>query len=88
MKKRTTKVFESPNLTIMAMSKEDIFLFKAITLRDDDLDDMATIAGAELDWNIIELEARTQPESDKWMPKLRERLLDLEDEHGVRSPLR
>ena len=87
MKKRSTKVFESPKLTIMAMSKEDIFLFKTITLRDDDLEDMATIAGSELDWNIIELEARTQPESKEWMPRLRERLLDLRDEYGVVSPL-
>lgn len=88
MKGRSTKVFKSENLTIMAMSKEDIFLFKSITLRDDDLQDMATIAGAELDWNLIEIEARMQPESKKWLPRLYDRLIDLEDDFGVVSPLR
>lgn len=88
MKKRATKSYEFKNLDIKAMSIEDIFLFKSITLRDDDLADMAALAGAELDWNIIELEAKKQPESKKWLPRLYKRLVDLEDDYGVKSPLR
>ncbi len=88
MKGRATKVYEFANLNIEAMSIEDIFLFKSITLRDDDLTDMATLAGTELDWNSIELEAKKQPESKKWLPRLYDRLLDLEDDYGVASPLR
>jgi len=87
MKERSSKVYEMDKLIIMAMSKEDIFLFKSITLRDDDLADMATIAGAELDWNVIEFEARNQPDSKKWLQRLSDRLLDLKDEYGVDSPL-
>jgi hypothetical protein len=49
---------------------------------------MAALAGAELDWNIIELEAKKQPESKKWLPRLYKRLVDLEDDYGVKSPLR
>ncbi len=88
MKSRATRVIELSNLTVLAMSNEDIFLFKSITLRDDDLEDMATIAGVELDWNTIELEARKQPRSKEWLPRLYDRLLELEDDYGVVSPLR
>jgi hypothetical protein len=88
MKNRAKKMYEFQNLEIKAMSVEDIFLFKSITLRDDDLADMATLAAAELDWNLIELEAKKQPESKKWLPRLYKRLVDLEDDYGVKSPLR
>ena len=88
MKKRARTVLELPNLTIKICSKEDIFLFKSITLRDDDLADMATLAGTELDWNIIDIEIKRQPDSAKWMKRMLERLTDLEDEYGIVSPLR
>ena len=87
MKDRAQKSITFPNLEVFVMSKEDIFLFKSITLRDDDLEDMAALATTELDWNIIEIEARTQPRSKEWLPRLRERLMDLYDDHGVTSPL-
>ncbi|MDO9536936.1 MAG: hypothetical protein Q7J68_01290 [Thermoplasmata archaeon] len=87
MKQRANKKLEFSNLTIKAMSGEDIFLFKSITLRDDDLVDMFSIAQTELDWNTIEFEMRKQPNSDKWFPRIRERLMDLKDEYGTDSPL-
>jgi len=88
MKKRARTVLELPNLIVKICSVEDIFLFKSITMRDDDLDDMATLAGMELDWNIIDLEVKTQPESAKWQRRMHDRLLDLEEDYGVVSPLR
>jgi len=88
MKKRARTVLELRNLTVKVCSIEDIFLFKSITMRDDDLADMATLAGRELDWNIIDIEIKSQPESMKWMQRLRDRLLDLEEDYGVVSPLR
>ncbi len=87
MKNRAHKSITFPNLTVYAMSNEDIFLFKSITLRDDDLADMAALATTELDWNIIEIEARKQPRSKEWLPRLRERLMDLYDDYDVTSPL-
>lgn len=88
MKERANIVYELPNITIRACSKEDIFLFKSITLRDDDLDDMATMAEKQLDWNTIDIEVKTQPDSRKWMKRMLERLMDLEDDYGITSPLR
>jgi hypothetical protein len=87
MKRRAQKKLEMNNLTIHAMSGEDIFLFKSITLRDQDLVDMSTIAQTELDWNIIELEIRKQPKSKEWFSRVRDRLIELYDEYGVDSPL-
>ena len=87
MKQRAQAKLELNNLTVHAMSSEDIFLFKSITLRDHDLVDMSTIAGSELDWNTIEFEIRKQPNSEKWFLRVTERLKDLYDEYGVDSPL-
>ena len=87
MKQRAQTKLELNNLTVHAMSGEDIFLFKSITMRDNDLEDMFSIAQTELDWNTIEFEIRKQPNSEKWFPRIRERLMDLKDEYGVDSPL-
>ena len=87
MKRRAKPVLELPNITIRACSKEDIFLFKSITLRDDDLEDMSALAEKQLDWNTIDIEIKTQPDSRKWMKRMLERLMDLEDDYGITSPL-
>lgn len=87
MKNRAQKSITFSNLSVYVMSNEDIFLFKSITIRDDDLEDMAALATTELDWNVIEIEARKLPRSKEWLPRLRERLMDLYDDHGVSSPL-
>ena len=87
MKQRAQTKLEFHNLTVHAMSAEDIFLFKSITMRDSDLEDMFRIAQMELDWNIIEIEIRKQPNSKEWFPRIRERLMDLKDEYGTDSPL-
>ena len=87
MMQRAQTKLEFDNLTVHAVSGEDIFLFKSITMRDNDLVDMARIAAMELDWNTIELEIRKQPNSKKWFPRVTERLMELYDEYGVSSPL-
>jgi len=87
MKQRAQKKLEMDNLTVYAMCGEDIFLFKSITLRDQDLVDMSTIAQTELDWNTIEFEIRKQPKSKEWFSRVHARLIELYDEYGVDSPL-
>jgi hypothetical protein len=32
-------------------------------------------------------ERRKKPDSDKWLPRVRDRLMDLKDEYGTDSPL-
>lgn len=87
MKQRARKKLEMNNLTVNAMCGEDIFLFKSITMRDNYLEDMFSIAQTELDWNTIELEIRKQPKSKEWYSRVRDRLIELYDEYGVESPL-
>lgn len=88
MKERSQKMYDRNNLRLYVASIEDIFLFKAITSRPDDLADMATLAGKEIQWNIVEKEARSQDESWKWIGRLYGRLEELEEKYGIPSPLK
>lgn len=74
------------NLTLKVVSPEDIFLFKSITSRPDDLEDMANIAAGGLDWEIIEQELRGQPDYWKWLMMYFIRLEELEEEYAVVPP--
>ncbi|MFH0815303.1 MAG: hypothetical protein V1934_00590 [Methanobacteriota archaeon] len=75
------------NLIIKSCSSEDIFLFKSITSRPDDLTDMRALLGRVIDWKIIENEVRSQPDSWRWIGRLYGRLLELRDVYDVKSPL-
>ena len=88
MKSRAQKRYDKKMLKLYVSSIDDIFLFKAITSRPDDLADMATIAGKEIQWNMIKDEVRTQPDNWKWISRLYLRLLELEEEYGIPSPLK
>ena len=86
MKNRSKEVLSSGNLKLFAISPEDIFLFKSVTNRPDDLADMAIIAGYGLNWNIIEEELRNQPEYWKWLPHYFRSLEELEQEYSIIAP--
>ena len=88
MKSRAEKKYDKKMLKLYVSSIEDIFLFKAITSRPDDLADMATITGKEIQWNIIRDEVKTQPDNWKWISRLYLRLLELEEEYSIPSPLK
>ena len=45
------------------------------------------LAQRELDWGIIESEARVQPDSLEWIGKLFGRLEELRDDYRIVSPL-
>lgn len=87
MVKRATRIPEFEDINIHVISREDIFLLKGITDRPEDLSDMERLANRLLDWNIIESEVRSQKDPWRWILKFYLRLLDLEEEYGVRSPL-
>ncbi len=88
MKERSQKMYDKDTLKLYVASVEDIFLFKAITTRPDDLADMAILAGKEIQWKIVEEEARSQYESWKWIGRLYGRIEELEEEYGIPSPLK
>lgn len=54
---RTERDIKTGNLTIRLVSSEDIFLFKAVAGRTDDIDDMFTLAQTGLDFDIVERES-------------------------------
>jgi hypothetical protein len=86
MKKRAREVFSAGNLQLFAIAPEDIFLFKSVTNRPDDLADMALIAGHGLDWKVIEEELRNQPDFWQWLPHYYRSLEELEVEYSISSP--
>ena len=76
------------NLLISTISPEDIFLFKGITPRPGDLDDMFLLLQKDLDWNLILDEIRAQPDHFKWIGDLYNRTGELEEQYNVHIPIR
>ena len=86
MKNRANEVFSLGNFTLFSISPEDIFLFKSITSRADDLMDMSIIASRGIEWDIIESELRNQSNYWKWLLHYYTRLEKLEEEFKIISP--
>ncbi len=87
MRERSKVISLPGKLVLNVVSTEDIFLFKSITGREDDLADMRMIAISGLDWDIIDEEMRNQPNSWRWNVMFYQSLLALEEEYSIRSPL-
>lgn len=89
MKSRGTVFYTKETLEIILASKEDIFLFKGITEREADLEDMRLLAESGLNWKVIEQECRNQSVSSGrlWENALYERLIDLRTKHKIESPI-
>jgi len=70
-------------------SKEDIFLFKGITEREADLDDMRILAESGLDWKLINKECQTQSAAAgvPWEMALSQNLQDLNERYHIYSPI-
>ncbi len=75
------------NLDVYLMSPEDIFLFKGITEREADLEDMRILAEMRLDWKVIEKECLSQEKSGRWAYMLATKLLELRTTFGIDSPI-
>jgi hypothetical protein len=89
MKSRATQLYTKGYLTIFLASKEDIFLFKGITEREADLDDMRLLAESGLNWNTINQECQNQSSSTGrlWENALYQKLIDLKEKHHIESPI-
>lgn len=76
------------NLKIFLLSKEDVFLFKGITERERDLEDMHTLYLQGLDFEIIKDEIKWQSENSDiaWIAYLFQRLMKLQEEYGIVVP--
>jgi hypothetical protein len=89
MIRRATEFYTRGNVKIAIASKEDVFLFKGITEREADLNDMRLLAESQLDWQIIKEECRNQSDISGriWEDALVQRLIDLREGYGIRSPI-
>jgi len=86
---RASIFYRQKGLLVALASKEDIFLFKGITEREADLDDMRLLAESGLKWKVVEKECRNQSISSGrlWENALYENLIDLREKHKIRSPI-
>ena len=89
MKQRATQLYKGERLTVFVASKEDIFLFKGITERETDLEDMRILAESGLNWNIINQECQNQSTSTGrlWENALYQKLTDLREKHHIEAPI-
>lgn len=76
------------NLEISLISPEDMFLFKSVTEREGDLDDMARLAERGLNWRTILDECVLQSGEVILEGYLAVRLQELEEQRGTVSPIR
>jgi len=64
-------------LHLYLMSPEDIVLFKGITEREADLEDIRTLIEMGINWEIVEDECLSQESSERWSNFLLDKLSDL-----------
>jgi hypothetical protein len=87
MKSRARPSHTYGNLQVHLMAPEDIFLFKGITEREADLDDMRILAEVGLDWKTIETECLSQKRSGRWAYLLGTKLMELRKKFDIASPI-
>ncbi len=75
------------NLDVYLVAPDDIFLFKGITEREADLDDMRILAEVGLDWPGIEKECIGQKSRGRWADMLGTKLMELRTKFGIESPI-
>lgn len=64
MVERSKVLFETGLLTVRLISKEDIFLLKTVTDRDDDEADLLLLARSKVDWELVFQECMSQSRRD------------------------
>ena len=89
MNSRATSFYTKGLLNVLLASKEDIFLFKAVTEREADLSDMRLLAESGLKWEVIKQECQNQSISTGrlWENALYQKLLDLKSRYSIKSPI-
>jgi hypothetical protein len=75
-------------LEIRLISPEDIFLFKSMTERAGDLDDMALLSERGLDWSVVLDECSNQSGEVILESFVAVRLQELEEEKGIVVPIK
>lgn len=90
MVERSDDFISTQYLTVGLVSREDIFLFKSVAERADDIGDMATLVQTGLDFDIIEKEIEEQIDlvgGDRFVTVIAGSLEELDQEEGIQTPL-
>lgn len=88
MIKRAKLLFKTGQLNVRIISKEDIFLLKSVTQRDDDEDDLLVLARSGLNWEAILTECIAQSRHDMMCEiDLYDKLDKLRTSYGLETPI-
>lgn len=90
MQQRSEDHFSSEQVAVRLTALEDIFLFKSVAKRPDDIDDMNTLVQTRLDFNAIEHEITAQIgllNGKQFTTHIRDSLDELYDLYEVQTPL-
>jgi len=75
-------------LEVRLVSNEDVILFKGITERARDVDDIAAVArSSNIDWQIILDECKDQSSMESWYGLLYNKFVEIETKHGISAPI-
>ncbi len=86
--KRAELLGKFDKLSVLLMSPEDVFLFKGMTERVADLEDMRILVEQGLDWKIILDECQKQDGEKIWEAFLFVKLEELQKKYGIRAPIK
>ena len=90
MQARSQRFLSSEYFSVGLVSFEDIFLFKAVAERPDDIGDMATLVQTDLDFDVIANELERQVEllgGEFFVTVVSESLERLDENEGIQTPL-
>ena len=90
MQARSQQFLSSEYFSVGLVSFEDIFLFKAVAERPDDIGDMATLVQTELDFDVISDELERQVEllgGEFFVTVVSASLERLDESEGIQTPL-
>jgi ferredoxin-fold anticodon binding domain-containing protein len=91
MRGRTRGFGEYNKLKIGLASNSDIFLFKSITEREGDLEDMSSLVRAGIDSEVLLQEIGVQRKllgTEIWVTYLNEKLTELDERYGIALPIK
>lgn len=90
MKERSEPFLNAGKLDVHLVSPEDIFLFKSVAGRVDDIEDMYTVLQTGLDFDAIENEIDAQAgelDSELFVTYVNDALGEMEERFGATTPL-
>jgi hypothetical protein len=90
MAERSEAYLSTETLPVGLVALEDIFLFKSVAGRPDDIGDMTTLVQTRLDFEIIEQEIERQVAlvgGEQFATIISGSLEDLDEQEGIQTPL-